>query len=329
MHALRQIVIISSSASLLCGLVMSFLCRLSAQSSPSEPAARVFVQLILSQLGLADAVFSFSFLLAQARNGTSDGGWACQLGAVLNEYGGIVSTWWTVIMAHAVSRALLHPHRSVMPLPFSITAATVWGIPFVVEAVLFFTLYEPRGWLGPQVSLPWCHWKRDDMAMSLLLYLNVGVAIGYVTLAYGHVHLRSRALHAEALLQEGAAEAAEAVAATSHRLWTLDLRLASYHLAYVFSQTPSVVHRVWEACAASWPTRVSSPPYWIAVSQASTQPTQGLLNAVVFIHQARCTPHSLALDCRACLRRAMRPTERSTILTATVDHESGAWGRPQ
>ena len=66
------------------------------------------------------------------------------------------------------------------------------------------------------------------------------------------------------------------------RALALDVRLSSYLAAYLLSQLPSVVHRLWQAASPD-----GYAPEWLAVAQSATQPAQGLLNLIVFSHHSR------------------------------------------
>ena len=249
---------------------------------------------MLSQLGLADACFAGSFLLAQLRSTNStSGGPSCQVAAVLNEFGGLTSAWWTVAMAWVLSCALLHRTSASFfsRRLFVKLALACWGVPLAIELTLAFTLYLPRSLLGPEASEPWCHWKHDVVALSVPQYANVVGAMAYCCYAYVRICRGFRAAARDALLLAAEQPALAAPLTPPRRSWSLDLRLASYLAAYLASQLPSVVHRVWQVASAG------EAPRWLAVAQASTQPAQGVFNALVFLHHTRahaaCRPRDM------------------------------------
>ena len=328
---LQNVVVVSSSLSGVSGLAISFLSWQQARSHSSAPHLHV-MQRTLAHLGLADAIFAASFLLAQARDASASGGPACQIAAGLNEFGGLVSTWWTCVMAWVVHEVLLvrRSNTSSLPRRFSCLALGIWGVPLVLELALFATLYVPRDIFGPERKEPWCHWRHDAMAVALPMYLNGVLAMAFVCWTYGRVCCHYRTLHGEALLseQQTLANRAELASARSaadraieevplpspQRLWTLDRRLASYLLAYLVSQGPSIIHRIWQAVSQLPRVHgVASPPGWLAVAQASTQPAQGTLNALVFLHHSTRAWPPCAVQCMAGLRGAIRSTERTSI----------------
>ena len=236
----------------------------------------------------------------------------------MNEFGGLASTWLTIVMAWAVHRALLHQRASTsFDRQWRTIAAVCWGLPLAIELGLYFGLYRPYQLLGPQPTVPWCHWKHDVIYLSLLLYLNVALAILYCTVTYIRI---CRGIHQmRTLLSDEPTEPlapqtpsfapspVPPIAASS--LWTIDSRLASYLSAFLVSQVPAFVHRTWQVAAGD-------APHWLAVAHASTQPAQGFLNALVYIHHMR-APLRARVECCHDLWRVLRckATRESTALT--------------
>ena len=305
------VVIVSSALSALSGLLLALTCGMACAFPPSERSPKRYVQLCLCNLGLADFTFASSFLLAQLRDDSQTGGPVCYAAAVLNEYAGVTSALWTATLAWTIRCALVRRRsfeffwdirrRRLLPL-------VVWLMPLAVEAALFASIYYPEQLLGPEPELPWCHWHKGGVDLSLLLYGVVALTMSYCALCYWSVirhHIvvgrqaaallrddeRLAAYAADAgtadadvgqgLPAEGATRWPSAAAAgaggTAPRARSLDLRLGSYVMAFTINQLPSLVHRLWQV----WQ---GSPPRAVAIAQALTQPAQGLLNAAVYLH---------------------------------------------
>ena len=291
------VVVSSASASLLSGLIFATLCYRASQT-PSSLGALPLLQFLLANLGVADAIFSLSFILAQGRDSSASGGFICQLSAFLNEWGGMTSSWWTVAYGWFIREALLHGGRQRNGPPWNAATRSrlhwrlmpfVWGVPLAYEALAFPFFYIPDGIIGPDATEPWCHWRDLDEVgveiVSTLVYSNVVVALLFVLWAYADLivrqHLRSSA-HRRLLAATAAtahADALPAPAAAVASVWCVDARLASYLGAFAVAQTPSVIHRALQIIATS--------PSWLASVQLATQPAQGLLNALVFLHHTR------------------------------------------
>jgi hypothetical protein len=287
-------VLVVSYASAIGGLALACLCAAAARSQ-HRPAVQ-FVTLVLSQLGLADFVFSASFAVAWWHNATPTGGAACTAAAFLNQLGIVVSAWWTILVAWAVRNAL-HDRTDALcceikccasSTRFARVAACTWGVP--LACVLLLTIKKTDRVLGSETSLPWCHWRRGASwsVMTVLLYGNVALALLYCSVTYvriirDHRQLRSMACGMQNELLAAAAPAAPAPAETEtsvQRGWAIDTRLASYLAAYVLSQFCSLFNRLWQLARGDAPT-------WLLFAQAATQPAQGLLNALVYLHHSR------------------------------------------
>ena len=103
----------------------------------SQGAPLRFFQLVLAQLALSDAVFAGSFLLAQPqlRNRSAGGGPWCQVASMMNEFGGLASTWLTVVMAWALHRALLHQRDATsFARQWRWIAGVCWGVPLLAPS---------------------------------------------------------------------------------------------------------------------------------------------------------------------------------------------------
>jgi len=327
---LTWLVVCSSSLSFVSGITLSILCTL-ASLEPSALGSLPLLQTILAQLGIADALFSFSFLLAQARNTNStSGGPACQAASFLNEWGGLTTAWWTIAFAFFVRQALLQGS----PLARWTAAARsrlywrllplIWVSTLLYVTMVFAIVYEPMHTLGPQATVPWCHWllsdkDHDEIVFSTLFYINIGAALIFVTCTYTDViirhHLRVAAarrslnLAAPALAQDPADTRARSIdtplapqqpmPSPSTSKWSLDLRLASYLGAYIVAQLPSILHRMLQLARAS--------PEWLADAQMATQPAQGFLNACVFLnHMGHSRINVGLLDRCGCSSRTRR-----------------------
>ena len=310
----------SASVSMACASVLAITCWLSYRAVVSEsPQALGIVpllQIVLANLGAADAIFAFSFVLAQARDeALPTGGAACQAAAVLNECAGIVSGWLTIGYGWLVRSALVHGGRTSDGRRWDSALRSrvcwrvlpaVWLLPMLYEVVIFAAVYAPRDLIGPEQSVPWCHWKEEGdgrqrhiTPWSAVVYGNVVIALFFVVWAYCDALLRlhSRARTRRALLAELRSSAtadeqdpqSQSRAAASSS-WRLDARLTSYLGAYCIAQVPSLLHRMLQVFGQS--------PEWLAQAQCATQPAQGFLNALVFCHhtrKCRCTRPDLAM----------------------------------
>ena len=342
MTPIALVVVASSSLSACFGLILAVACAIACWSTHPDDASSSrspaqFVQFVLTNLGVADLLFASSFLLAQGRDASPSGGPVCITAAIFNEYAGVASALWTAALAWTLRGAIVY-RRS---LEFywgwrrSLLFAAVWGIPALVECALVLTLYLPQELIGPEQNLPWCHWRKDGLDFSLLLYSVLVASACFCGVCYCSV-LRARGvgLREAALLEEeerlaaagfgaddafqrrrgsgdargggGASRAGEAargptaavheaavraelLRAQSRRL---DFRLGSYVAAFLLSQAPALLHRLWQ-CG------LGHPPASIAAAQALTQPAQGLLNALVYIHHGSCQ----AGCCKPCSER--------------------------
>ena len=359
---LTWLVVCSSSLSFLGGTTLAILCTL-ASLEPSALGSLPLLQTVLAQLGIADAIFSFSFLLAQARNTNStSGGPACQVASFLNEWGGLTTAWWTIAFAFFVRQALLQG----APLARWTAAARsrlywrllplVWGSTLLYAIAVFAIVYEPRHMLGPQATMPWCHWllidsdqDRSALVFSTLFYINIGAALIFVTCTYTDViirhHLRAAAARrslnpaAPALAQVPTDVRARSIdtplapqqpmPSPSVSKWSLDVRLASYLGAYVIAQLPSILHRMLQVGSAS--------PKWLADAQVATQPAQGFLNACVFLYHMgysrinvvglldrcgcsrMCRRHSWSwFVCGCCMGCCRRPTDSALYASVST-----------
>ena len=253
---LRPIVIVSATISTLSGLLLSGLCarawHLSAEQSPAAN-----VQLVLMWLGGADAVFAASFLIAQLPTGAfgaESGGVACYISSCLNEFGGMVSALCTATLAYALHAALAGGLRPpLLRTRIRALLAVAWLLPACLELALTFAVYLPQKIIGPEVTVPWCHWHRDLVALGQGLYVFIEGSLLYTAVQYVRIHCHMQATVQQAALLEHHA-AWQPIwrdhTSAEHRLrstaWKLDRRMATYLCAYVIAQGPSVVHRAWQ-----------------------------------------------------------------------------------
>lgn len=149
---------------------------------------------MLLHLGLADAVFACSFLIAQLPTGvwSPDGGAACTIGSVLNEVGSLVTSLLIMLFAWQLHHAKTIRDEVDEPAQQEWTpaqrahwlCAAAWLLPLVVEALLYYLVYFPQDAIGPQVLMPWCHWKPGVKGWSLLQYSVVLLALVYSAIVY-------------------------------------------------------------------------------------------------------------------------------------------------
>ena len=155
---------------------------------------------MLIHLGLADAVFASSFLIAQLPTGawSPNGGAACSVGSVLNECGSLVTSLliilfaWQLYNVSTVSEVTIILDEADEPAHQGWTptqrahwlCAIAWLLPLVVEALLWYLVYFPQDAMGPQVLMPWCHWKHALVGWSLLQYSVTGLAMVYSAIIY-------------------------------------------------------------------------------------------------------------------------------------------------
>ena len=329
---LFPLVVTVSSCSTLSGCALAVMCVSAARQTRGHSAdahAAKSLQLLLGFLGVADALFAVSFLVAQLPTGwrgSESGGPACLIAATLNDVGALGSALFTAALAWALHCALVLQGRHTvrlarLALPLS---ALVWVSIAIFETSIWLAFYEPRGALAPNQVMPWCHWRRGTIWVSVSLYSIIILVCVYLLAVYAHIavhtHRRLRSALATALhpatgddscslTTEELDSRLQSALYMRSRALALDVRLSSYLLAYILSQLPSVVHRMWQAS-----TPGSTSPEWLAIAQSATQPAQGLLNLLVFSHHSRrpsTDRSSWDLGCGECVRRWCSGTRRN------------------
>lgn len=334
---LRPLVISAASVSTASALVLcasAYCAQTQGISTSSVSSAREMmgcVQLVLMFLGLADFIFAFSFLLANMPTGAfgpASGGFACYASASLNEFGGMVSSVCSALLAYTLHAALvdrMQPHHLRVRLVRWLVAA--WAAPAVLEVALLSAVYIPTHTIGPEPTEPWCHWvdpqqqpngKLEDNAnltwISQLVYAWTELSLLYVIVQYARIHIAfAKAVQQASLLavvgnSPPGSETEDALTATAirTRAWKVDRRMGAYLGAFLCAEGFSVVHRVWQIFGPS--------PKWLAVAQCATQPAQGTFNLLVLVHHSKLWRQS----CSTCFRYTTRPFSR------TPSHERSA-----
>jgi hypothetical protein len=207
---LQVAVLVSSSGSVVAGLVLCVLCGVAASSTAADVDSHPAVHLIarvLAHLGLADALYALSFVLAAWRQPTASGGAVCQVASFLSGFAGTVSTWWTIVVAWVLRGALTRPRDSCHSLLgrqyFHRVALATWGLPLAIETALYSAVALPalpQHRVGPEEGEPWCWWRGGSMVLSTIYYLWVLLCLGYIGVTYGAI--TSHFCHARALLAQ-------------------------------------------------------------------------------------------------------------------------------
>ena len=200
---LCPLVVAVSSCSALSGCILAATCVHTAcrHRGPVADAARS-MQWLLGCLGISDAIFAGSFLVAQLPGGwrSKDVGAACLVAASLNDVGALASALFTAALAGTLHSALViraawtvRLARLTLPL-----AALLWLGVGVFEALLWALLYEPDGALGPDPTMPWCHWTRKRIWVSEFLY-GVIIAVSlYLLFCYCRILCHYHSVHRSA-----------------------------------------------------------------------------------------------------------------------------------
>ena len=278
---------------------------------------------ILGHLGLADAIFASSYLLAQLPGGafpaeSNSTGVLCRTSAIANEFGGIAICAWVSVFAWHLHRGLV----SVAAIGITwIASAAIWSGIALLVTLIAALVYAPQHAFEPEPSMPWCHWGAKlgvaSLVQALVTICTMLYTVVIACLVQRHFILARRALPVGSR--------------TSDLHAHVNSRLSSYLLAFLVCQIPALLHRLFELYTAD------SPAALIA-AHAVTHPLQGALNALVYVKHAfpqrdkregsrlgsaLCVPCSMCAPCWS--RAGVRPRahmSESAISATSCSNES-------